>query len=326
MDTLNFFQNNLPKKPYCTDQLAYGLLIRSLSAAINCRYIQYNQPNSITWLVIDIDHEDTYIDDLNPKPNIIAYNRENNRCHVFYALEIAVHQNLDSSIKALNYLAAVQYALTEKLKGDHAFSGLICKNPLSDHWRVELVHDNLWDLDYLSEFLDLTLQRMKEQSQRMKDNPVGLGRNCFIFQDCREWSYRSVRDFLDLGSREWWEEVRKRCHGLNNGLEIPLMLIEVEHIAKSIYSWVWKRRYEFITHRQEWIQKQSYRGKAGGKIGGKIASGVNGAKASAKVRAWKNKDKRFRAFQMFSNGLNKAEIAISLGVSRPTVYAWLKQR
>jgi hypothetical protein len=318
MDTLNFFQNSLPKKPYCTDQLAYGLLIRSLSSAINYRYIQYNQPNAITWLVMDIDHEDTYIDDLNPKPNIIAYNRENNRCHAFYALETAVHKNLDSSIKALNYLAAVQYALTEKLKGDHAFSGLICKNPLSDHWRVELVHDNLWDLDYLSEFLDLTPQRMKEQSQRMKDNPVGLGRNCFIFQDCKEWSYKSVREFLDLGPREWSEEVRKRCHGLNNGFEAPLMSIEVEHIAKSIYSWVWDKRFELIS-----FSKQSYRGKIGGKIGGKIASGVNGAKASARVRAEKSVSKKSQAFEMMNTGFTQKQISKKLGVSTRTVRNWI---
>ena len=306
MDILKKFQNSLSDRPYCTDYLQNGLMIRTKKIAEKKCYIQHNQPNSISWIVIDIDHENTYIDDLSPTPNIVAYNHDNGRCHVFYALATPVHKNFNSSFRAQKYLTAVQHALTECLGGDHYYSGLVCKNPLNPHWRVELVHNELWDLGHLSEYLDLTKQKINENYEQAKDSGVGLGRNCVIFETSRDWAYKAIRGFLDSNPSEWSNKVKKHCHELNNGFKTPLSSGEVDGIAKSISNYVWRKRNELTS-----FSKQSARGKKGGQ-------------ASGKARLAKSEDKRAMAIEMRAKGITKTEIAKRLGVVRITIQRWLQ--
>jgi len=301
---LALFEHTLSKKPYCTNEVMAGLMIRSKSHAVKHRYIQHNQPNSISWLVIDVDHEHTYIDDLNPAPNMVAYNPENGRCHAFYALDTPVHKNFNSSFLPQKYFTAIQYALTKKLGGDQAYSGLICKNPLNAHWRVQLVHDELWELGHLAEYLDLTKEKVNENYEEAKNLGVGFGRNCVIFEVCREWSYKAVREFLEVGCGDWLNKVRKHCHELNNDFKAPLSSGEVDGISKSIANYVWRKRNELTD-----FSKQSARGKASGK-----------------VRLAKSEEKRAMALEMSAKGIKQKEIAESLCVTVRTVRNWTKSK
>ena len=54
---LELFRERLPAKPYHTDDLSTGLLVRSAERAALARYIQPNGPTHKYWLVYDIDRQ-----------------------------------------------------------------------------------------------------------------------------------------------------------------------------------------------------------------------------------------------------------------------------
>jgi hypothetical protein len=87
---------------------------------------------------VDVDSETAYIDwwdtPLCPGPSIIVYNRENGHCHFLYALSVLVHTQPTARQGPLRFAAAVDMALTMVLGADPGYAGLICKNPLHEHW------------------------------------------------------------------------------------------------------------------------------------------------------------------------------------------------
>ena len=54
---LDQFQDRLPKKPYCSDNLDYGLIIRPKEISLKYKYIQPNSPYYLHYLVFDLDYE-----------------------------------------------------------------------------------------------------------------------------------------------------------------------------------------------------------------------------------------------------------------------------
>ena len=52
---LDLFEENLPYKPYCSDQKGW-LKVRPKEIATLKKYIQHNEPTKIKWLVYDIDY------------------------------------------------------------------------------------------------------------------------------------------------------------------------------------------------------------------------------------------------------------------------------
>jgi hypothetical protein len=304
MKQLAFFQETLRNKPRCTNDYTNGVFIRSKNLAQKYNYIQPNRDNSIAWLIVDIDHDNTYIDDLNPKPNMITYNRDNPRCHAFYALETPIHKNPNSSTHAQRYFTAVQFALTEKLRGDQHYNGDICKNPLSGHWRVLLVHDEFWSLEHLAEYVDLAKEDIQIKYEEAKKSGTGYGRNCTIFDECREWAYKAIREDFNLRQGDWAFKVKKRCQELNNCFKTPLFVGEVDQIAKSIAKYVWNIRHGLTN-----FSKQAEKGRKGGKVSGEI-------------RLAKNQEKRTKALEMLLNGHRQVEIAEHLGVTQKTISKW----
>ena len=83
------FYEKLPKKPYCSDDLGRGVIIRPKRTAIQKPYIQHNPPCLVSSLVFDIDRQDAYFawSDANlPTPTWIAKNRQNGHAHIGYML------------------------------------------------------------------------------------------------------------------------------------------------------------------------------------------------------------------------------------------------
>ena len=54
------FVERLPRRPYCTDDPAQGLLIRPQATALAYRHIQHNPPPHVSTLVFDVDRADGY--------------------------------------------------------------------------------------------------------------------------------------------------------------------------------------------------------------------------------------------------------------------------
>lgn len=236
---LTLFEQRLPKKPYHTDDLSTGLKIVSSSKASKFRYIQHNGPTHKYWLVFDIDRLGATMcwDDLGaPAPNIVATNRENGHAHLIYGLEIPVRTAPDGSSKALRYAAAVESALSAKLGADEGYTGLICKNPLNPHWLVSVWEPNPYTLDWLADYLDLSVY---SGSKRLPSN--GLGRNCNLFDYLSKWAFKAIRQGYPEYER-WHEAVLTRAEGYNNReFTSPLPLSEVRATAKSIASWTHKK-------------------------------------------------------------------------------------
>jgi hypothetical protein len=295
--SLALFRQRLPRKPYHTNGLEYGLLIRSAARAANARYIQPNGPTHRYWLVYDVDRSGAALDwsDRNaPPPTIVATNPDNGHAHLIYGLEVPVRTAPGAKSGPLRYAAAVDCALRALLDADESYSGLICKNPLHSHWRVMEWESSLYDLGDLDSWLDLSAY-----SDRRKRLPeYGLGRNCNLFERLRHWAYRAIRQGWPDYER-WLTAVQQRAHGYNTAPE-PLPHREVEHTAKSVAKW---------THQNMspagFTAVQAQRGRR------------KGEKTRALMMPWVKKK--------IAQGLSQREIAKELGVDHKTIANWIKR-
>jgi len=271
---LEQFKVTLPHKPYCTDDLEAGLLIRQAKTAITKRYIQHNSPAFVSWLVMDCDYPDALghigFNPL-PLPNIAAINRANGHSHLFYGLTNPVTRTNQARQKPLRYLASVEFALKTSLGADLGYAGLMSKNPLHAHWLVTELRPTLWDLGELADYLTLPAKLPKAAEL------VGLGRNCTLFEKARRQAYASVLAYRLAGDVEGFRShVLALCQALNVFPE-PLPSSEIRATAKSIANWTWKR-YTGRLSAEAWAEHvkathtpeiQAERGRKGGLKGGR---------------------------------------------------------
>ena len=264
---LDLFNERLPRKPYFTDELQFGVRIAGKERAILAKYIQFNQPHAMFWLGFDVDRPGAAIDwsDRNaPAPTLTIMNPENGHAHLLYALKTAVRTAPDGKIKPLKYAAAVEHALCKKLDADTGYSGLICKNPNHSHWKIAVWQPELYTLDWLADSLDLNAANDKEIVAE-----YGLGRNCTLFDKTRKWAYRAIRQGWPE-YEQWLQACYERASAYNLQFASPLDDKEVKGIVKSIAKWTNKQftpesfhEYVIRTHSKD---IQSIRGTKGGAI------------------------------------------------------------
>lgn len=295
---LTLFKGSLPAKPYCTDELTSGLLIRDVRSAITRRYIQPNHPNSRLWLVYDVDRP-TCVSELTdelllPAPHFFVQNRDNQHAHAYYGLETAVHMNLGSSQAALRFAAAVDCALTCQMAADGQYSGLIAKNPSHEHWRTYIINSESYELGELAEYLDLE----KYGDKRRAYPESGIGRNVNLFDRLRRWAYKAIRQGWPK-EQQWHRAVFERAN-MYNVHDNPLPTNEVRHIAVSVSKWVFRN-----FSAQSFSETQAARGARKGK---------------------KRRDALLpKAMKMRAQGTSERAIATALGVSQKTINNWLNE-
>ena len=256
---IDFF-TNLAHKPYCADDLLYGLKIRPKKTAINMQYIQGNQPCMFHYFFFDIDRSDAVMawhEENLPMPYWTAQTQKNGHAHLCYKLEIPLCTSEFGSQKAIAYASKVQAGLANKLGADVGYSHLITKNPFHKDWRVTFWTEQAYTLDYLADFVELPKKLSKEQEV------LGLGRNCIMFDTVRKWAYKAIRAHRGSTFDVWLGEVLKQCKNVNNAFLEPLLYSEVKATAKSIARYCWKKD---GYHYQEFIDRQSKKGAIGGKI------------------------------------------------------------
>lgn len=252
-----------PRRPYCTDALGEGLLIRSFKQALTKCYIQANPPHMRVWSLYDIDRpggglawEDAGL----PPPSWATVNKSNGHAHLAYGLTAPV---LTASMEArqapLRYLNAVESAFRAALGGDDGFSGLITKNPSHPLWWTLKGPQIAYELGELAEWVDLS--RFKSDPG-VKVAEVGLGRNVTVFDFVRLWSYKNVRLFKGQqgGFVNWQKAVYDRCMARNGDFSLPMDSREIYHIAKSVAKWTWQR-FDLEASDTKFSQLQSYRRK-----------------------------------------------------------------
>lgn len=269
---LALFRDRLPAKPYHTDDLHAGLQVRNAEHAALARYIQPNGPTHRYWLVYDIDRPGAAVDWSDrgaPPPSITAMNPANGHAHLIYGLETSVRTAPDAKCAPLRYAAAVDCALQRVLGADPAYSSLICKNPLHPHWRVSSWEPRLYTLADLDSWLDLT--PAKDRRKRLPD--YGLGRNCNLFEQLRQWAYKAIRQGWPEFER-WQAACFDRALMYNAGFATPLDHQEVKHIARSVAKWTHQR----ITP-AAYAEWRSVQGQRGGKRSGEVRRAGSEAEA-----------------------------------------------
>ena len=308
----NFYQN-LPHKPYCTDALGAGLIIRQKKMAIKMPYIQHNPPSFISSLVFDVDTSDAYFSwfDANlPTPSWISKNRQNNHAHIGYMLATPVCTTHNAKQKIIEYTAKIQQAYSLALGADQGYSGLITKNPCNSQWENHIFDVQPYDLGYLADFVEL--QELKTDLKEVS----GLGRNCMMFDTVRFWAYEAIRVFISGAPDDWYAEVLKVAINANDAFIQPLPYSEVKATAKSIARWVWRSHTEAHA---KFIERQSIKGKTGAIMANSKGACIAGGRA----RSQQYSDMRQEAMKFHILGFSKTEIAIKLNVSRRTVIRWL---
>lgn len=314
---LSLFSETLPHRPYCADDLAYGLKILPAQAALEKRYIQYNPPAIINWLVYDIDRAYAGFGrewETVAPPNIVVISPESGHSHYLYGIATGVSTTSAARDKPRRLLAAIDEGYRHALGGDKGFTQLICKNPLHEHWRVELLRQDLYDLCELAEYVDLNAadERIRKTPKKYRQ---GVGRNCSLFDSLRAWAYKWVGDYRAGGLERWIEVVRDKAEKLNTFLE-PLPTNEVKATARSVAKWTF----------------QHYTGSLG--PGSLAEAGLtpetfalvqsNLGKMGNAKRWGDNTDKRGQARRLKDAGATQVEIAQQLEVNQATVSRWLK--
>ena len=254
---LAHFKRWIPKRPYATDNPQKGVWQQTKPGAVQRRYIQAN--NAVTWcLTFDCDHEAAFWaaeDGLLPPPNLIVLNRGNGRGHLSYFLKNPVPRTNCSRIRPIRYLAKNERGMVKRLDADRGYAGLIMKNPLHGDWRTTERHNHLYALGELDAYL-----HAENCAAVPRRETSGLGRNCALFDDLRQYAYRDIREFKHTGApRQAFEaSIHEQATAINSQFTSPLPFSEIRATARSIASWVWTH---FDNH--GFRQRQSKLGRQG---------------------------------------------------------------
>ena len=316
-----FTEDRLPRRPYCSGDLQYGVKIRSLKHALAMPYIQVNPPHLCCWMLFDVDRDMAgmaWIDAGLPIPYWVAQNVRNGHAHIASGLSAPVLKGDSARNAPIRYLTAIEYAYRELLQADPNYTSLMTKNPLHGLWRLLTGANVLYTLDQLAEHIDLPngldLRRFRQRSETDAVQ-YGLGRNCYIFDIVRKWAYRAVLSYRGQpGGFIHWQASCVAQTQLRNAdlLRNPMTDAECGHIGRSIARYTWRM---MVMNAEEsdlrFSKKQAVRGR-------------NGGTASGQSRRMANTHKKELAIMLLAEGKNVTETARLCGVSRKTIYQWKK--
>ena len=259
----------LPRRPLATDDPTTGLTRTSRTLALDRRLIETNPAALTSLLAVDVDHPDALIralwDRADWLPTVVTENPGNGHAHAIWALTAPVATTEYAHRRPLALAAAVTEGLRRSVDGDPAFGGLITKNPLNQDWIAHCVTSHTYGLNELAGHLDdADLMPPASWRRARRRNPVGLGRNCCLFETARTWAYREAR-------HHWGDPdglhraIATTVRDLNAGFSDPLPSSETRAIATSIHKWIttksriWKGGP--ATYEATFITIQSARGK-----------------------------------------------------------------
>lgn len=232
----------LPRRPYCSDDLQYGVVVRPADQAINKTFIQLNPPVLRHWLVFDVDRQyGAYAWEWAnlPPPNWAAINPKNSHAHLVYLLAAPVLTTVNGLAHPLRFAAAVEAGMRLALKADQGYKGMLTKNPFHERWRIVEFHYDGYLLNELAEYVELP----KEDQVVPEYSNFGLLRNMTLFDELRTWAYSWVLKFKDSGATldYWAQALMIRAEAINQSFPVPLHRAEVMAVVRSVAKWVWRR-------------------------------------------------------------------------------------
>ena len=114
-----------PCKPYCTDDLSAGLVIRSRPIALTKKYIQINDL-MIKALILDLDYSDAgsaWIEAGIARPSWICMNKKNGHAHLAWLLKSPIPKTPSARQSPIRYFSAIEYNLGRVLGADPGYAG-----------------------------------------------------------------------------------------------------------------------------------------------------------------------------------------------------------
>lgn len=255
MASMTWEQVWLPLWPLASDDLRHGIYRMDRASALGRRYVETNPHALSNLLVVDVDHPDALLRAVGGHhgwlPNAVVENPANGHAHAVWALKEPVTRTEYASRKATAYAAAVTEGLRRSVDGDKGYSGLITKNPEHDSWIASWFTDQLYELGHLATALaGNNYLPAPGWARTRRLDPVGLGRNCSIFETARHWAYRTARlirqhnEYPTLAdSTELHEAISRHVTALNLEFREPLPVSETRAISTSIHRWITTRFY-----------------------------------------------------------------------------------
>ena len=196
-------------------------------------------------------------------------------------------------------LAAIEQGFISALNSDPNYVGLITKNPTSQKWHVFGVLNHAYELDELAEWVGVN---QPYKSPKKASECSSLGRNCYLFDKLRKWSYQAVRRHRGGDYKTWHADVLSKAHEYNE-FSVPMVDSEVKAIVKSVAKWVWVHDKDAEIN---FINRQIEKGRRGGKAKGAI-----------------NHNKRIVAKILYDDGTLITDIARQLEVTAMTIRRWI---
>jgi len=320
VETKNRLFNNLPDKPYCSNNLRNGLVIRTKKTAFEKYiYIQLNKYYAICYLTFDVDREgagaEWYFELDLPAPTFVTINPENLYAHLVYELITPVLLWENARQKPIEWLNAVRRAWTEALGADAGYNGLISKNPNSSHWHI-LDFNARYDLGELSEAV--TIKDHHYQTPKgFREDFAQEGRNNHLFEMGRFYSYRKKDDYKNETALQ--DVIFTHIDNINRTeFATPLPTNEVRYIAKSIAKFTWANRHTITG---------GYKRKTKDDADLKSRQ-IQSAYTTAEIKRASTEEKIKKAIDKFlrkGERISKASIAREVGVSRITVSKYYSQ-
>lgn len=255
------------RKPRFVEELGGYHRIRPYAHAPRYPYIQAQSPTRAYRIVIDIDRDVRAIARANewtsvlncPPPNYALLNPANGHAHLFFELATGVALYDGARLKPMQYLAAVERALTAIFEGDRGYAGYLCKNAQYKGWELVPGRLEAYTLGELYEYE--TPSRDDKQASRNAQEKIeearGFGRNVLLFTQLRYWAYSAVHGYSDLDG--WHAATRSQAESLNKPLPIPLQASEVRAIARSVAKWTWLNLGQDPATRAAFIERQRYK-------------------------------------------------------------------
>lgn len=273
-----FEQLWLPLWPLASNDLRTGVYRVSRSKALRLRYIETNPQSLSNLLVVDVDHPDAVLRALwnRPEwlPNAVVENPTNGHAHAVWALREPVTRTEYAHRKPLAYAAAVTEGLRRSVDGDTGYSGLLTKNPEHADWAPYWITDRLYSLHELAGHLEAEeFMPAKSWTRTRRQSPVGLGRNCALFETARTWAYREIRNHWG-DSTGLHAAISAEIYQRNADYSEPLPESEARAIAKSIHRWITTESRMWadgpVVYEANFIAIQSARGRKGGNRSGEV--------------------------------------------------------
>lgn len=318
----------LPRKPYVLAEKGAAMVIRSLQSELkrkDHRYIQHNQPNSLSFMVFDIDTPQAILAHENADilaPSFYTVDKEKTTAHAVYMLDTPVHRNQHSKQSPQRLFATLERIYGVKLGADPGYAGHVMKTPWYENHSVYMPDESLnaVSLTEMADFVDFSRYNAEIKSLKGREKAIteaySESRNVQVFDIARKKAYSAIRNFWGCQYDEWEKACLKLVEdawgvvSVMSAKNAPYLISEMKATARSIAKYTWKnttpsgfKTYVEMTHLPH--QQKARQAK------------------SVKSRLMKSQDKRDQAIVLRHAGMKQKEIAQMLGVTDRTIRNWL---